>query len=105
MSPRLLMEYFENPSCAGSSGDTLEKFPKRIGGDIKLGDYGWGLHACEQLSFHRFNVLSLCILAGPAYFFVYWLVEHPGDLQNASVPLFLGFAFIGTFMILPRYVS
>lgn len=103
---RLLMEYFDDPTCAGTSAKTLETFPKRISemsGDEK---YGWGLQACEYISFFRAIILCLCMLVGPIWFFLEWLVKHPGDLQNASVPLFLVFAligsFIGTLVILPH---
>lgn len=105
VQPRVMMEYFHHPQCAGSSGATLERIRKRIDNALQLGESGWGLHACEHWSFFRFNVACAVILAGPIYFFGYWLVKYTSDLQNASVPLFVAFAAIGTFKVLPRYVS
>ncbi|KAI8623942.1 hypothetical protein F5Y19DRAFT_481082 [Xylariaceae sp. FL1651] len=39
---------------------------------------------------------AILILSGFG-FWIYWLREHPGDLQNASVPLFTIFALIAAF--------
>jgi hypothetical protein len=39
---------------------------------------------------------AILILSGFS-FWIYWLKEHPGDLQNASVPLFTLFALIAAF--------
>lgn len=101
---RLLMEYFEDPSCAGTSAFTLEALPRKTNGEMtQLERYGWGLHACEHLSFFRITILYLAILAWPVWFLMDWLEKHPGDLQNASVPLFLALAFIATFTIIPQY--
>lgn len=98
------MEYFNNPTCAGTSATTLLTFPKKLNGQLGHNEkHGWGLRACKHLSFFRTSILSMVILAGPIAFFVYWLLGHPGDLQNASVPMFLAFAAIGTFIVLPHY--
>lgn len=96
------MEYFEDPSCTGNTSMTLDVLPKKTNGKIGPDDeYGWGLRACEALSFFRILILFLIIQAGPIAFFIYWLRKHPGDLQNASVPLFLAFALMGTFIVFP----
>lgn len=98
---RLLMEYFENPSCAGTSTGILEAFPVRTTGKMSRQEkHGWGLHAEEHLSFCRIGIVAIVILVGPTWFFVHWLCLHPGDLQNASVPMFLALAFIGTFAMM-----
>lgn len=98
---RLLMEYFTDPSCAGTSTAILEAFPVRTTGQMtRLEKHGWGLHAGEHLSFWRITSLAAFVLVGPIAFFVYWLIVYPGDLQNASVPLGLAFGFIGTFAVL-----
>lgn len=98
---RLLMEYFDDPSCAGTSTAILEAFPVRTTGEMtRLEKHGWGLHGAEHLSFWRILCVTGVVLFGPSWFFVHWLVVHPGDLQNASVPLGLAFGFIGTFAVL-----
>lgn len=100
------MEYFEHPSCAGTSGDILEHFPKRTNGLItQLRGDDWGLHACEYLSYFRYRIMCCLVLMGPFLFFVYWLVEHPNDLQNAAIPIALAMALIGCFTGFPRYAA
>lgn len=101
VAARLLMEYFDDPTCAGTSTAILEAFPVRTAGAMTRAEkHGWGLHAQEHLGFWRIVCLTAGLLVGPCAFFVYWLVVYPGDLQNASVPLALAFGFIGTFAVL-----
>lgn len=98
------MEYFADPTCAGTSTAVLETFPTRITGKLSQREkYGWGLHACEHLSFLKVTILSVVVLLGPLCFFMYWLLNRHGDLQNPSVPLFLAFVVIGSFVVLPHY--
>jgi hypothetical protein len=42
---------------------------------------------------------TVLILSGFG-FWIYWLTQHPGDLQNASVPLFTVFGLIAGFWTL-----
>lgn len=86
------MEYFESPSCAGTSAKLLRTFPKKLDVRLKdeLGVYGWGLYAHEHLSIFRTGLLGLLILLGTVAFVPYWLQHHPGDLQNAfTLPFFI----------------
>lgn len=87
-----LMEYFREPSCAGTLNIALESFPKKR--NEKIIRTAWGLHACEQPSFWRALVMLGLPLGGTLLFVPYWLAGHPGDLQNAFIPsiMFLALA-------------
>jgi hypothetical protein len=62
---------------------------------------GYGIHAVEGWSVFKFLVvLSMSTLLG-LVFFGFWLLEHPGDLQNASIPFFMLIAVIGAFVAIP----
>lgn len=94
------MEYFDDPSCAGTSTAILEAFPVRTTGEMaRTEKHGWGLHGEEHLSFVRVLGVAVAVLFAPSWFFVHWLVMHPGDVQNAAVPLGLAFGFIATFAV------
>ena len=88
------MEYFHNPSCAGTSGFALISFPKKLSGGVD--DTSWGLHACEQLSALRVIIALVLGLAPTLAFAPYWLHLHHGDMQGAFTPsaIFLAFAAI-----------
>ena len=88
-----LMEYFNDPSCAGTLNFAAESFPKKRNKITTRA--AWGLQSCERLSFFRVLLLGL-VLAGTLVFVSYRLSGHLGDLQNAFVPVFfLAGVFIG----------
>ena len=91
-----LMEYFHDPSCAGTLNYATESFPKKR--NEKIIKTAWGLHAIERLSFFRVLLLLGLVLAGTLVFVPYWLSEHPGDLQNAFVPPVFFLALAGVFI-------
>ena len=81
----------------------LAGIPKRIdstmGSKAKL--TGYGMHAQQGWSLIKFVIaLAIAECLGLA-FFAYWLLHHPGDLQNAAVPNFMILAFMGVAIILP----
>lgn len=57
----------------------------------------WGLHAQVRISAAMVAVWQLAITAGGWIFVGWWLKDHPGDWQNASVPITL---IIGAIMLL-----
>ena len=72
--------------------DALNRIPKRDRDVIEDGDNReifWGLVAVEQISFFMVAMYHSVILAPCLTFWMIWLFawHHPGDLQNASVPL------------------
>lgn len=91
-----LMEYFNDPSCAGTLNTATQSFPKKLNG--KIANTAWGLYACEQLSFFKVLLLLGLVLAGTLAFVPYWLLRHPGDLQNAFVPPLFFLALAGVFV-------
>lgn len=69
----------------------------------KAKSVGYGILSLHGLSLAKI----LCILVVSAClglsFFIYWLIKHPGDIQNASVPYFMLMAAIGAFVALPDF--
>jgi hypothetical protein len=49
--------------------------------------YAWGLEARHEISAAYVAFYHLLILALPFSFWAWWQATHPGDLQNASVPV------------------
>lgn len=77
--------------------------PKRVNSMMrsKARLTGYGMHARQGWSLIKFMIaLAISECLGLA-FFVYWLFQHPDDLQNAAVPNFMILAFIGIAVILP----
>lgn len=78
--------------------DALEKIPKRDREVIEDGDSRevfWGLLAVEEIQFVRVLVYHVLCLTGPLVFWILWIsMGHPGDLQNASVPMTVALGFV-----------
>ena len=49
----------------------------------------WGLHVELRPSFLVVLMWQIVITAGGWAFMAWWLSRHPGDLQNAAVPVTL----------------
>jgi hypothetical protein len=89
--------------------DALERIPKRDREIIEDGDgreIFWGLLADEEIQALRVVIYNVILLAGPIAFWILWLkMGHPGDLQNASVPVTIAlssFAMLSSFWMLLR---
>jgi hypothetical protein len=69
----------------------ISGLPKRIKSchGMKGRSHGYGIRAVHGWSVVK--VLSLFIISAipGLLFFCVWLVNHPGDLQNASIPYFM----------------
>jgi hypothetical protein len=101
-----LMEYFETPSCTGTSAETLRALPKKINGRICLNNsIGWGLHAQEHLSAFRVVCSCLFVLLPSIIFIVYWLHFHPGDVQGAFTPPTFISSLYAAVLVIPQLVS
>jgi hypothetical protein len=59
--------------------------------------YAWGLEARHEISSIYVAFYHLLILALPFSFWGWWQTTHPGDLQNASVPVTVVLAMISLF--------
>lgn len=49
--------------------------------------YAWGLEARHDISAAYVAFYHLLILTFPFGFWIWWQATHPGDLQNASIPV------------------
>ncbi|KFY68064.1 hypothetical protein V496_01311 [Pseudogymnoascus sp. VKM F-4515 (FW-2607)] len=83
------------------SGTTiLRRIPKRKQPlQLKVNDLeeAWGLNAHYTPHFLRVFLYHCLVLAGTFAFWTWWLVTHPNDLQNASVPFTSAAAIIALF--------
>ena len=89
------------PRSYGIKADALFKLPKRSQ-RFNLQTHVsretiWGLHVQVRISAAMVVAWLLAITIGGWIFAGWWLKDHPGDLQNASVPITL---IIGALMLL-----
>jgi hypothetical protein len=100
------MEYFETPSCTGTSVETLKALPKKINGRIcSDNNIGWGLHAQEHLSAFKVVCSCLLVLIPCTIFIVCWFHFHPGDIQGAfSPPAFIASLYAAV-LVVPQLLS
>jgi hypothetical protein len=61
----------------------------------RSGDVAFGLEADYSLSFAILFMYHVTVLFPAFSFWIYWLRNHPNDLQNASVPAFTLLGIIG----------
>ncbi|KAF8537786.1 hypothetical protein BDD12DRAFT_202048 [Trichophaea hybrida] len=100
------MEYFESPSCAGTSKKTLKALQKKINGEICPDkNIGWGLHAREHLSFFRVACSSLFVLIPSLTYIVCWLYFHHGDVQGAFAPPAFIASLYSIILVIPQLFS
>lgn len=59
--------------------------------------FAWGLEARHTISALYVLMYHVLILAGPFGFWAWWAKEHPGDLQNGSVPMAIVLALLSLF--------
>ena len=95
---KLHKHYFSFFQCRKKCGrypnprGALDRIPKRkrwLDIDGQERELFWGLLATERASTFRIFLYHILILSGPFVLWWLWLfyLGHPGDLQNASVPL------------------
>ncbi|KAH3951285.1 hypothetical protein HBH98_084360 [Parastagonospora nodorum] len=65
------------------------------------GDYAFGLEAVYVLSFPTVFAYHTLSILGWSGFWIWWLKQHPNDLQNASVPTMVFMGIIASFWVLP----
>lgn len=63
-------------------------------------DVAFGLEADYMLSLRILAAYYVLTIVPAFVFWGYWMVRHPGDLQNASVPLMTVLALITVFWIM-----
>jgi hypothetical protein len=71
----------------------------------QIGESAYGIEANYVISAAMMTLYHGVLLAGGVAFFIYWLVKHPGDLQNASVPLFTALGLMASFWTIGIHVG
>ncbi|CAI6282786.1 unnamed protein product [Periconia digitata] len=93
--------FFHNPSECGTSSILKETLPVRTTGPIKTRCRAFGIYVEERYSFWALVVLALAMviftLGVTMWFVPEWLRDHPGDLQNATVPVMLAVSVVSIF--------
>lgn len=87
-------EWLRIPQRKGAFATTNELY---IPGLTVAGKVAFGIEADYLPSSAFFFLYHAVLILSGFGFWIYWLKEHPGDLQNASVPLFTMFALIAAF--------
>jgi hypothetical protein len=59
--------------------------------------YAWGLEARHEISAIYVLFYHLLILALPFGFWGWWQATHPGDVQNASIPVTVALTMLSLF--------
>jgi hypothetical protein len=62
-------------------------------------DVAWGIEADYSMSFLIIAIYHLILLLAGFGFWIYWLVYHPGDWQNASVPTLTTMGLMAVFWV------
>jgi hypothetical protein len=90
--------FFNHPEDCGTSTALREMLPKKTRDEEKSGTTVYGMyieqrHSVWQIFIPVILVLGLA-LGGTVWFIPPWLKDHPGDLQNATVPVLLAFTVV-----------
>lgn len=88
-----------------NKNDALEKVPKRDREVNEEGDsreFFWGLRAAEEIQFIIVSIYIALVFVTVFVFWALWLttMDHPGDLQNASVPFTTAMGLLSIFVFL-----
>ncbi|KAI0156865.1 hypothetical protein GGR57DRAFT_511217 [Xylariaceae sp. FL1272] len=96
------MALFEDLSDSGTSTDQCKILPVRVTGGLASRARAFELHVDEAYSvwviFIPACVAVLGTLAATTWFVPVWLSDHPGDLQNATVPAQVVFTVVITIL-------
>lgn len=75
----------------------LDRIPKRNGAfALEAGgrEFVWGILAQHSISYILVFMYHALVLAGLFAFWIWWQVRHPGDMQNATVPVMVFVALL-----------
>jgi hypothetical protein len=90
-----------HPADCGTSTDLNKMLPIRIK-DATSRIRAFGIHIEERYSvlaiFIPAFIMVLLTLGATLWFIPPWLNDHPGDLQNATVPVMVAFTVVGFFV-------
>ncbi|KAK6519070.1 hypothetical protein TWF281_003759 [Arthrobotrys megalospora] len=94
-----IMDHYSSPDDSINTSDCIRfAMPKRLN-ELPNGKCeAWGLHAAEAICPAKILVWAIVVNVIPVVGFApWWLVNHPGDLQNAMVPAaMISLAYFGT---------
>ncbi|KAF8539940.1 hypothetical protein BDD12DRAFT_881439 [Trichophaea hybrida] len=79
----------------------IRQIPQKKNKLEKNARYGYGLHAQQGWAFYKFAIALALSQLLPAAFFVYWIIRHPGDLQNAFQPALYMLALLAVGIVVP----
>ncbi|KAF3213530.1 hypothetical protein TWF679_005346 [Orbilia oligospora] len=83
-----IMDHYDRPDDSINTSNCIKfAMPKRVN-DLPAGRCdAWGLYAAEAICPTKILIWALIVNIVPIFVFApSWLVNHPGDLQNAFVP-------------------
>ncbi|KAF4447041.1 cyclin-dependent kinase complex component, partial [Fusarium albosuccineum] len=88
--------FFKNPDECCSSKQLNRALPVRLNDTNDSRITAWGIHIEQRHSAWAILIpaiaLAIVTLAATFWFIPRWLKDHPGDLQNATVPAILAFS-------------
>lgn len=105
LSEQALIHYYHGFEECRSAADRFNRFvlpgiPHRIDGN-ELGFKGYGIWARQGWTIPKLAAFFL-MTQGPAMAFVFfWLLFHPGDIQNAFVPALYSLGLVTVFVTVP----
>ena len=85
------------PECRRLSRIPKKKTQFDLISGIGCGEVAFGLEADYNVSFLYVLIYHMLLIIPAIGFWVFWLLNHPGDLQNASVPFFTVLSITGLF--------
>jgi hypothetical protein len=95
-----LLSFFHDCVELRTGTTILRRIPKRRQAlQLKVNDpeEAWGLNAHYTPHFLRVFLYHCLVLAGTFAFWTWWLVIHPNDLTNASIPFTAAATIIALF--------
>ncbi|KAF3906775.1 hypothetical protein AA313_de0206367 [Arthrobotrys entomopaga] len=87
--PQEIMDHYNTPHrYANCSAVIKDAIPKKLNGQLTgIRPEGWGIHAVEAICPFMIIMWAIIVNFIPIVCFApWWLLHHPGDLQNAFVP-------------------
>jgi hypothetical protein len=90
--------FFNHPEDCGTSTSLNEMLPKKSRDEEKSRIIVYGMYVEQRHSVWHIFVPAVLVLGftlgGTLWFIPSWLKDHPGDLQNATVPVLLAFTVV-----------
>lgn len=99
--------YWQDPEECGTAANLKKLLPIRLKGQIRAQTRAFGMHIVEHpnfwINFLPYFCLYLLVLVGTGVFMGHWLVQKPGDVQNAFVSVMIGIGVLT--IVMPMWAS